>query len=120
MLSRFELNTCIDPPHNKKVTSLVFKSPPPRTETKRPASKDSSVPPALLAVSTSEDGKFKSWVLVDREGRGEEGEERRDVSWACRSVGYYHSMTCRGACFSQDGSLLAVNFGKVSDLHLQR
>ena len=35
-------------------------------------------------------------------------------SWACRSMGYYHDLPCLGACFSEDGSLLAVNFRTVS------
>ena len=76
-----------------------------------------------MAISTSLDGRFKSWVLVDGgrgEGEGEregEGEERKGKqvgpSWACRSVGYYHNLPCLGVAFSQDGSLLALNFKKV-------
>ena len=126
---RYELNTCIEPPHGEKVTSLAFQPPHPnRRKSCKPSSESpSSLPtPVSLCVSTSEDGKFKSWVLVDGEGEGEgegggevEGEERkREASWACRSVGYYHSLSCRGACFSQDGSLLAVNFQKVSSFSI--
>jgi NET1-associated nuclear protein 1 (U3 small nucleolar RNA-associated protein 17) len=117
----FTLNTCIDLPHNKKVTSLVFQPLPPVTKQTRTAGNlsEPKEPPPLpvpLSVSTSEDGKFKSWVLVDGEQKTEE--KGREASWACRSVGYYHSLPCRGACFSEDGSLLAVNFEKVSSFSL--
>lgn len=79
-----------------------------------------------MAISTSLDGRFKSWVLVDeeRENITEEMEniteemERKGgkevhPSWACRSVGYYHNLPCLGPAFCQDGSLLALNFKKV-------
>ena len=117
--TRFALNTCIDPPHNEKVTSLIFQPPPPitkQTKTTRNLSdlKEPPPPPVQLSVSTSKDGKFKSWVLVDSKEKTEE--KKREASWACRSVGYYHSLPCRGACFSEDGSLLAVNFERVSSL----
>lgn len=115
-LFRFELNTCIEPPHNEKVTSLLFQPPRVTKQTKTIRKTDRLLsepsPATLLSVSTSEDGKFKSWILVDTELKGEE--KKREMSWACRSVGYYHSLPCRGACFSEDGSLLAVNFKKVS------
>ena len=73
-----------------------------------------------MAVTTSLDGRFKSWVLVDGERGDEKKEEEADErkgkhgpSWACRSIGYYHNLPCLGAAFSQDGSLLALNFKKV-------
>ena len=72
-----------------------------------------------MAITTSLDGRFKSWVLVDEksESREDEKEEKKRTkvqpSWACRSVGYYHNLPCLGAAFSQDGSLLALNFKKV-------
>ena len=104
-INRFELNTCVEPPHNRKVTSLSFQPPPPRPSSTK-QSKGST--PPLMAVTTSEDGKFKSWVMVGG-GEGSEG-----ASWACRSVGHYQSLPCRSACFSRDGSLLVTNFEKVS------
>lgn len=116
-LPRFELNTCIEPPHDGKVTSLIFQPPPPLKTTRKTESVSEPTSPVPLFVSTSDDGKFKSWVLVDS---GLEGEKKRALSWACRSAGYYHSLPrgqlvpCRGACFSGDGSLLAVNFTAVS------
>jgi len=114
----FILNTCVDPPHEQRVTCLTFQ---PKRSQERSAERqrtthgnsslrDCSVHPALL-VSTSLDGKFKTWILVD--GRGREG-EMVSPSWACRSVGYYHNLPCQGAAFCEDGSLLSVNFHKVS------
>ena len=121
--SRFDLNTCVEPPHDKKITSLLFQPQEIKTNGKKTNGKSilttmEPSPAATLAVSTSKDGKFKSWILVDG-GRGEgkkmeeEGGRDNEPSWACRSVGYYHSLPCRGARFSEDGSLLAVNFKKV-------
>ena len=99
----------MDPPHSGKVTSLSFQPPPPHTSSTSSSKSTGAAPrPRLLAVSTGEDGKFKSWVLVGG------GDERGVVSWACLSVGYYQSLPCSGACFSSDGSLLATNFKKVS------
>ena len=70
-----------------------------------------------LALSLSLSLSPQVWVCV-------EGQEmqRKDVElcWACRSVGYYHDLPCHGAAFSEDGSLLAVNFGKVFHLFLSR
>ena len=115
-LCSFLLNTCVDPPHEQRVTSLTFqpdRSSPNSTELRRtahdcvPPNDHHSLHPAL-AVSTSMDGKFKTWILIDGEGRG-----KKTPSWACRSVGYYHNLPCRSAVFCDDGSLLAVNFHKV-------
>ena len=81
----------------------------------------------VLAVTTSLDERFKVWVLIDdrekeeevgskeAESKKEKGKRRkRTASWACRSVGYYHSLPCMGVSFSHDGSLLALNFKKVT------
>ena len=111
----YTLNTCVDPPHNDKVTGLTF-----QPSWKRCGDESDHGRVVYMAVTTSVDGLFKSWVLVD-EGREEEEVEphvregKRDrPSWACRSVGYYHDLPCLGASFSQDGSLLALNFKKVN------
>lgn len=117
---RYVLNTCIDPPHNDKVTDLTFQ---PSWKNSMWGCGQHGVSPVVhMAITTSLDGRFKSWVLVDNEGEdpGEEREgkkkkkKRVPPSWACRSVGYYHNLPCLGAAFSQDGSLLALNFKKVS------
>ena len=113
---RFVVNTCVDPPHTKDVTSLTFqpdftakaaataRNHSPTRSKSKPRPLDHT---HLMAVSTSVDGHFKSWVAV-------EGGKKVPVSWACRSVGYYHGLPCRGSVFSPDGTLLAVNFEKVS------
>ena len=110
---RYILNTCVDPPHTDKVTGLTFQPP-----WKRHRSGSDQELVVYMAVTTSLDGQFKSWVLVDggrREEEEEEGRKGKQVgpSWACRSVGYYHNLPCLGAAFSQDGSLLAINLKKV-------
>ena len=93
----------MEPPHEAEITSLVFQ-PHPKSDWKT----KSATP---LAVTTSKDRKFKSWALVD--GERESASAELSSSWACRSVGYYHSLPCRRAAFCEDGSLLAVNFEKV-------
>ena len=113
------LNTCVDPPHDQPVTSVTFQTQKPHT-TKTHTLNHSShgydgvtnevsnqIP---LLVSTSLDGRFKTWVLVDWEGEKKGGVV---PSWACRSVGYYHGLSCLGSAFCEDGSLLALNFKKV-------
>lgn len=102
-LPRYVLNTCVEPPHEAEITSLIFQPHPKSNQ------KTKSATP--LAVTTSKDRKFKSWALVDSER--ESGDVKVPTSWACRSVGYYHSLPCRRAAFCEDGSLLAVNFKKV-------
>ncbi|XP_064402757.1 WD repeat-containing protein 75-like isoform X3 [Halichondria panicea] len=89
---RYTLNTCVEPPHDRPVTSITFQ---PRHHTNKTSNQ---IP---LLVSTSLDSHFKTWVLL--------GEEV-GVSWSCQAVGYYHGLESVGACFSEDGSLLAVNF----------
>ncbi len=77
-------------------------------------------------MTTSLDNRFKVWLLVEgEEGEGEEeggreGKRRRKVSlWTCRSVSSYRGLPCMDAAFSQDGSLLAVNWSKVRALNSQ-
>ena len=119
---RYILNTCVDPPHDDKVTGLTFQPSWRRHRgwSGQQQSKDESPRQVIhMAITTSLDGRFKSWVLVDenRESSEEEEEGKKgkkvQPSWACRSVGYYHNLPCLGATFSQDGSLLALNFEKV-------
>ena len=110
---RYILNTCVDPPHEDKVTDLTF-----QPSWKRHGSEPGQDLVVYMAITTSLDGQFKNWVLVDggrREEEEGEGRKGKEVgpSWACRSVGYYHNLPCLGAAFSQDGSLLALNFKKV-------
>ena len=119
----YTLNTCVDPPHDQPVTSVSFQTQRPhitKTHSLNHSSQgyddvtneaSNQIP---LLVSTSLDGRFKTWVLVDWEGE-EEGEKKGGVvpSWACRSVGYYHGLSCLGSAFCEDGSLLALNFKKV-------
>ena len=116
-LTRYHQNTCVDPPHDRAVTSLSFQ--PVLHDLSSSSGSDTDTVP--LAVTTSLDNRFKVWLLVDGEGQGEgEGGDggrrkrrRRVASWACRSVSSYRGLPCLGADFSEDGSLLAVNCSKV-------
>lgn len=118
-VGRYIQNTCVDPPHDKAVTSLTFQPSfshtPPRGQASSAAT-SGPTPSLPLAVTSGMDDRFKVWVLVDNK----EGEEKRRgkkvaCSWACRSVGYYHKLCPVDTAFSQDGSLLAVNFTKVRE-----
>lgn len=111
----YTLNTCVDPPHDQKVTSLIFqpKRPPQKAAAREDCNKDPQ-PGTLvpqMAVSTSLDGRFKTWIVVD--AKREKKSKPLSPSWACRSVGYYHSLPCIEAAFCEDGSLLGLNFCKV-------
>ncbi|XP_078656195.1 WD repeat-containing protein 75-like isoform X2 [Branchiostoma floridae x Branchiostoma belcheri] len=90
----FELNTTVDCPHQGKVNTLVFQ---PRS--------DADLPPT--AVSAGDDGKFKTWTLID-----DTDIYRENVCWSCDSVGTYRDLEAKDVAFSEDGSLLAVAFGQ--------
>ncbi len=112
----YTLNTCVDPPHSKRVTSLTFQ-PRKRVYTAVSDSCGGSSTETVSnqshrAVSTSLDGTFKTWVLVDSEWRNR-GKTTMQAAWACRSIGDFHQLPCLGSAFCQDGSLLALNFQKV-------
>lgn len=47
-------NTCVDPPHEKKIVAVQFQ--PEQT-------KESTLGP--LAVTAGRDGKFKMWILAE-------------------------------------------------------
>ena len=108
----------MDPPHDQLITSLAF-----QPNKRHSTSSGSGSRPVLInahrvyymVATTSMDGKFKTWVLVDdEEMENKEKDKDSPPSWACRSDGYYHSLPCLGGVFCQDGSLLALNFKKVN------
>ncbi|KAF9432034.1 hypothetical protein BGZ76_011388 [Entomortierella beljakovae] len=96
----YVLNTRVDAPHSKEITSCVFN---PRIGGQAP-----------MAVTTSLDGTFKVWELTHQ------GETRRGIeaerAWSCRSTGFYRDMVPQCAGFSSDGSLLAVAYGQIITL----
>ncbi|XP_014664657.1 PREDICTED: WD repeat-containing protein 75-like isoform X2 [Priapulus caudatus] len=91
------LNTKVDLPHMEKVNKLLFQ---PGSAVNTP-----------LAVTTSDDTKFKIWGLVD-----DTDIYRERNCWACESCGYYKSSAATEAAFSDDGSLLAVVFDQMATL----
>ncbi|CAO3571143.1 unnamed protein product [Mortierella alpina] len=96
----YVLNTRVDAPHSKAITSCVFN---PRIGNQAP-----------MVVTTSMDGTFKVWELTHQ------GEARRGIeaerAWSCRSTGFYRDMVPHCAGFASDGSLLAVAYGQIITL----
>ncbi|KAF9916156.1 hypothetical protein BX616_004488 [Lobosporangium transversale] len=94
------LNTRVDTPHSKEITSCVFN---PREGDHAP-----------MVVTTSLDGTFKVWELTHQ------GESRRGIeaerAWSCRSTGFYRDMVPYCSGFSSDGSLLAIAYGQIITL----
>ena len=97
----------MDTPHKDKITSLTF------SPVLEPLSSQSNIPSAV-AVTTSLDTSFKVWVSITAEREEEEDACGSATSWACRSVGYYHNLPCYESAFSEDGSLVVINFSKVA------
>ncbi|XP_074659622.1 WD repeat-containing protein 75-like [Tubulanus polymorphus] len=96
---RYALNTVIDMPHDDRINSLKF----------RPTlNKDDD---AATVVTTSADGRFKLWSLVD-----DTDIYRKNQCWNCESVGFYRRMKASDGDFSEDGSILAVAFESVLTL----
>ncbi|KAF9417570.1 hypothetical protein BGZ94_009944 [Podila epigama] len=96
----YVLNTRVDSPHTKTITSCIFN---PRQGGQAP-----------MVVTTSLDGKFKVWELSDQ------GQARRGIeaerAWRCRSTGFYRNMPAYCGGFSSDGSLLAIAYGQIITL----
>ncbi|XP_077175562.1 WD repeat-containing protein 75 [Paroedura picta] len=92
----FTLNTRINMPHEDHITALCF----------REVEEPDSAP--LTMVTASKDGRFKVWLLL-----AENDEEGRSAGWTCDFVGSYHNYPATDACFSEDGSVLAVGFKEI-------
>lgn len=90
----FVLNTQVFLPHNKAINCIKFQP-------------NCDYP---LAVTTSDDGRFKFWTLIDNNEIGAQ------ENWSCNFMGYYRELPAGEACFSEDGSLLAVAFEDVVTL----
>lgn len=89
----FELNTCIDVPHERSVSHMLF----------QPSATDN-----LKCVTIGSDKKFKIWQLTNADTIYKKGS-----AWFCSKIGYYRDFPCNSLAFSKDGSLLAVGFGSV-------
>ena len=105
--------TCVEPPHHKRVTSLRFQ---PATSRSNPHSGSNrrwnGTGLSPVAVTTSVDGQFKMWVLVGGSG-SEEACPDKKCWWGCHVTGHMRNLPALGCSFSQDASLLAVNFSQV-------
>lgn len=96
----YVLNTRVDAPHTKAITSCIFN---PRENNQAP-----------MVVTTSLDGTFKIWELT-HQGEARRGIEA-EMAWGCRSTGFYRDMIPRCASFAADGSMLAVSYGQIITL----
>jgi WD40 repeat protein len=90
----YELVTQVSPPH-EKITSLDI------------------CPVTNVVVTAGTEGKFMMWESFALE---KDGSNRANVSWRCRSVGYYRNRPVAAAKFSGDGSILAVTYGSILTL----
>lgn len=92
----YDVNTSVELPHEKQITGLQFQ---PRHDDALPA----------MCVSASFDGKVKFWSQIV-----EESAEGTSLQWwTCQAVTYYHDLPALGVSFSEDGSLVAVTFGRA-------
>ena len=72
----YEVNTCVDPPHEQKIVALQFQPQ------KR---KDPDI--TQLAVTAGADGKFKIWVLgEERLGRSKNKEKNCNDGYQGKQV----------------------------------
>ncbi|XP_031551776.1 WD repeat-containing protein 75-like [Actinia tenebrosa] len=94
----YSINTIIDTPHDHRTVAVQF----------QPASQNSE---PTMAVTAGHDGKFKVWVLNEKQGVA-----GTKFVWACQSVGYYNDTPCLDAVFSEDGQLLAIPYAQVITL----
>lgn len=92
----YTLNTRIDHPHDKGVSSMSFS---PRLATE---SNDD-----FFLVTTGGDGQVKTWRLAQRTLKG----ARTEQFWVCRSSFAYREGVPHDAAWSADGSLLAIAQG---------
>lgn len=109
----YELNTQVMNAHTAKISALAYH------------------PTMDMCATTSPDGKFKIWVLVEREEQQDpksattplpspmapsESVRLSDMGWACRSVGFYRDLDATAVAFSPDGSVLAVAYQHIVTL----
>ncbi|XP_064617903.1 WD repeat-containing protein 75-like [Liolophura sinensis] len=94
----FVLNTRVEMAHQKKVNAVEF----------QPQLTSSQTELSPMVVTTSNDGNFRLWSLVD-----DSDIYRASSRWSCESVGFYRGLPAGQAAFSEDGSLLAVAFVSI-------
>ncbi|KAH9518574.1 WD repeat-containing protein 75 [Bulinus truncatus] len=90
----YALNTTVEYPHDKKITSMMFRSMHQSFPDRRPT-----------LVTVGADMCFKLWSLIDNSDI-----YKRSTCWTCESVGVYHDLAALCADFSKDGSTLVVAF----------
>ncbi|KAK8786954.1 hypothetical protein V5799_023270 [Amblyomma americanum] len=105
-LQNFVLDTSVYAPHNGFLNDLQLYEP-------RSVSNGSSSSP--LALTTADDHKFRLWAPQDDVASSEHQSEYM-TSWNCIGAGSFRGFVAGKGTISQDGSLLAVSFGRSATL----
>ena len=92
----YVLNTRIDQPHERTLTSMAFSPPLAQDETD-----------AFMLVTGGRDGHVKTWRMATRALKG----ARTELYWTCRSSLAYRDTQPRHVAWAPDGSLFAVAQG---------
>ncbi|KAH7961277.1 hypothetical protein HPB52_006407 [Rhipicephalus sanguineus] len=110
-LQNFVLDTSVYAPHNGPLNDLQLHKPD--TESSRGT---------FLALTTADDRKFRLWAPQDEVAvpDGPEPTSQGQVvhvsSWNCIGSGSFRGFAAGKGSISQDGSLLAVSFGRSATL----
>lgn len=112
-LQNFVLDTSVYQPHAIGVKDLQLRHP-------------AGPGQGPLAVTTGRDRRFRLWApLHEKEDQAADGDSTDDTkgrakatsrSWNCIATGRYRDLHPGRCAFSQDGSLLAVAFGRSATL----
>ncbi|KAJ3416297.1 proliferating cell nuclear antigen [Chytridiales sp. JEL 0842] len=99
---KYIVNTRVASPHNKSITSLRFSNLPGALD-------------HLLLVSSSQDGRFKTWQLNTPTTQTTTSKTSVPVQaepyWTLRSQGFHRDLPVSDVAFSADSSILAVAAG---------
>ncbi|KAH6938055.1 hypothetical protein HPB50_006583 [Hyalomma asiaticum] len=109
-LQNFVLDTSVYAPHNGPLNDLQLHKP-----------ESGSSGSTLLALTTASDRKFRLWAPQDEvavpDGSAATSQDLVHVSsWNCIGTGSYRGFVAGKGSISQDGSLLAVSFGRSATL----
>lgn len=114
-LQNFVLDTSVYAPHNGPLRDLQLHHPSQPSDGGGP-----------LALTTAEDRKFRLWAPLQLEapppqGSGSPQQKGKEAasclgSWNCIGSGSFRSFPAGKGSISQDGSLLAISFGRSATL----
>lgn len=107
-LQNFVLDTSVYAPHNGFLNDLQLYE-----ACSMSVSRSSSCSP--LALTTADDHKFRLWAPQD-DVASSEHQSAYMTSWNCIGSGSFRGFVAGKGAISQDGSLLAVSFGRSATL----